>query len=267
MTETLATDYPLNEEQKHRYRMDGHIMLRRVAGAADLSTFRPALQDVVQRTVQEQDRQRRLDDYSALFHQVTNVWTMDDRLRTFVLARRFAGIAAALMGVPAIRLYHDQALFKPPGGKQTPWHQDQFYWPLDTVNMITMWMPLVDAPKTMGTMTFASGSHLTGPLVSREISAETHALFEEALARKQYPLVDYELRAGDATFHAGWTVHSAHANDSTQVREVMTIIYFADGAKILPPDNAYRKVDMEVFHPGQHPGDAAASPVNPLLYP
>ncbi|MDH3252489.1 MAG: phytanoyl-CoA dioxygenase family protein, partial [Ignavibacteria bacterium] len=177
------------------------------------------------------------------------------------------GIAAALMDAAAVRLYHDQALFKPPGGKETPWHQDQFYWPLDTVKMITMWMPLVDATKVTGTMTFASGSHLAGPMVAQAISSETHRYFEEALAREQYPLVEYELGAGDATFHAGWTVHSAHANESDHTREVITIIYFVDGARILPPDNPYRKVDMEVFHPGQHPGEIAASPLNPLLYP
>jgi ectoine hydroxylase-related dioxygenase (phytanoyl-CoA dioxygenase family) len=267
MTEDFIIEYQLSEEQKLRYRQDGHIVLRRVASGSDVGAFRPVLNDIVRHAVEQQDRQQRLDDYSALFHQVTNVWKIDVRLRKFVLARRFAGIASALMDAPAVRLYHDQALFKPPGGKQTPWHQDQFYWPLDTSKMITMWMPLVDAPKVMGTMTFASASHREGALVSRAISSETHALFEEELARKQYPLVEYELSAGDATFHAGWTVHSAHANESDRVREVITIIYFADGAKILPPDNAYRKVDMEVFHPGQHPGEIAASPLNPLLYP
>src|SRR5207249_11996994 len=57
-----------------------------------------------------------------------------------------------------ICLYHDQALFKEAGGGRTPWHQDMYYWPLDTDRTITMWMPLVDVPAEVGSMLFASGS-------------------------------------------------------------------------------------------------------------
>ena len=59
--------------------------------------------------------------------------------------------AAHLLGVDGVRLSHDQALFKEPGGGRTPWHQDQCYWPLDTDKTITMWMPLVDVPGEVGT--------------------------------------------------------------------------------------------------------------------
>ena len=38
-------------------------------------------------------------------------------------------------------------------------------------------------------------------------------------------------------------------------------------ARILQPDNNHRRVDMKVFHPGQRPGEPAASPLNPVLYP
>jgi len=62
------------------------------------------------------------------------------------------------MGVHGVQLYHDHALFKPAGGKATPWHQGQFYWPLETNHTITMWMPLIDVSQKMGTMSFASGS-------------------------------------------------------------------------------------------------------------
>ena len=68
------------------------------------------------------------------------------------------------MGVDGVRLYHDQALYKEPGGGFTPWHQDQTYWPLDTTHTITMWMPLLDIPPNVGSMRFASGSHAFGNL-------------------------------------------------------------------------------------------------------
>ena len=61
------------------------------------------------------------------------------------------------------------------GGGATPWHQDQYYWPLSTDQTITMWMPLVDVPSSVGTMTFASGSHRLGFLGSYAISDESEA--------------------------------------------------------------------------------------------
>ncbi len=47
----------------------------------------------------------------------------------------------------------------------------------------------------------------------------------------------------------------------------MTIIYIADGARIIDPaGNINREDDIESWMPGLKPGDLAASHLNPLLY-
>ena len=262
--------YPLAHEQIESYRRDGFVLLRGVLSADEVAAYRPALVEAVHehaRPRQEQDQeQKKIDDYSDIFLQVTNLWQRSEAARRFVLARRFARIAAELMGVQGMRLYHDQALFKPPGGKRTPWHQDQIYWPLDMANTITMWMPLVDAPRAMGTMTFAAGSHREGLCGDLIISDAADEFYRKLIAEREYPLVSYDLRAGDATFHAGHLLHCAEPNTTRCTREVMTVIYYADGARITEPHNDYQRVDMEVFFPGQLPGEIAASPLNPLLY-
>jgi len=43
-------------------------------------------------------------------------------------------------GCGDVRIYHDHALFKEAGGRATYWHQDQYYWPLDTADTVTMAM-------------------------------------------------------------------------------------------------------------------------------
>ena len=53
------------------------------------------------------------------------------------------------------------------------------------------------------------------------------------------------MAAGDATFHAGWTLHRAMPNTSNQMREVMTIIFFADGSRLLEADYQERKSPFE----------------------
>ena len=46
----------------------------------------------------------------------------------------------------------------------------------------------------------------------------------------------------------------------------MTIIYFADGTKVAPADNANRIADLEAWLPGCEVGGPAAGPLNPLIY-
>jgi ectoine hydroxylase-related dioxygenase (phytanoyl-CoA dioxygenase family) len=170
------------------------------------------------------------------------------------------------MGASGARLYHDQALFKEPHGGPTPWHQDQHYWPLATDDTITMWMPLVDADTSMGTMRFASGSHKEGYLGDMPISDASESKFEAFIDEKGYRVVESgAMRAGDATFHSGWTLHGAPGNSSNRMREVMTIIYFPEGTRVGPVDNANRQADLDAWLPGLKPGDLAASELNPLI--
>jgi ectoine hydroxylase-related dioxygenase (phytanoyl-CoA dioxygenase family) len=77
-------------------------------------------------------------------------------------------LAADLMEVEGVRLYHDQALFKEAGGGITPWHADQYYWPLATSKTITAWIPLQATPLEMGPLEFSAGSQQV--LTGRELS-------------------------------------------------------------------------------------------------
>ena len=262
----LDSPYTLGEQQRSDYAQDGHTVVRGLASREEVAAYRPFIKEVLDGIAAQRRADGRASVYGAFFTQVTNLWRLHDGILRFVIARRFARVAAELMGVQAVRIYHDQALFKPPGGKATPWHQDQVYWPLDTPHTVTMWMPLTDVPRSMGTMVFASGSQLHGPLTDLAISEASDAVYARLVEDRGFRLDTYDLAAGDATFHSGWTAHATHPNTSTVDREVMTIIYYEDGARIVEPASEMRKIDMEAFHPGQGPGERAASALNPLVY-
>ena len=196
-----------------------------------------------------------------------NLWPHDLGVRKFVCAQRFAKVAAELLGVTAVRVYHDQALLKEAGGGLTPWHQDQHYWPLTTDKTLTMWMPLVDVTYEMGTMHFASGSHRDGYLGDLPISDESETRFEQFIKERGYKKVPgAAMAAGDATFHYGWTLHGAPGNSSNRTREVMTIIWYPDGTRVASLDNSSRQRDRDRWLPGLKPGDLASSELNPLVY-
>ena len=74
------------------------------------------------------------DTYNKAFLQVGNIWTKNATVKEFCWGQRLARLAAELMGVRGVRMYHDQALYKEAGGGITPWHADQYYWPISNAN-------------------------------------------------------------------------------------------------------------------------------------
>ncbi len=264
----LCVPYTVTDAQAQAFQHDGHVLLRGVCSPEEIAEFRPVINAATERFKTEIRPMEERDTYGKAFLQIMNLWERDLEVRKFVLASRFAGIAARLLGVPSVRLYHDQALYKEPHGGHTPWHQDQYYWPLDTqgTQTLTMWMPLVDVSLDMGALTFASGTHIDGFMGHIKISDESEAVFESHVKEKGFPIAQQAMKAGDATFHSGWTLHCAPGNASDTMREVMTIIYFADGIKVLEPDNQNRVDDLNTWLPGAKPGEPAASPLNPVLY-
>jgi len=263
----LTSDYPLTTEHLARFHHDGHILLRGVASPQEMAAYRPAILNARDLYGAEATPLAQRDTYGKAFLKGMNLWPKDDNVRKFVLARRFAHIAAELLGVDGVRVYHDQALLKEPGGGITPWHQDQHYWPLVTDHTLTLWMPLVDVTPEMGTMHFASRSHVAGYLGDLPIGDESEAKLEQFVREHGYTKAPgVAMAAGDATFHYGWTLHGAPGNASTRNREVMTIIYYPDGTRVGPLDNASRQRDRDRWLPGLEPGDLAASELNPLVF-
>ncbi len=250
------------------FRRNGHVCVRGLASAGEVAAVRPAIEAAAARRTSGVAPIEERDTYGKAFLQAMNLWRLDETVRSFVFGRRFAAVAAALLGVDGVRLYHDQALIKEPGGGHTPWHQDQTYWPLDTAATITMWMPLADVGADIGTMTFASGSHALGDLRTPGISDATEAAFDAAVREQGLAAATHgALAAGDATFHAGWTLHRAPPNPTARLRPVMTVIYFADGARVAEPADDFQRFDLALWLKGLAPGDFAASERNPLLFP
>ena len=263
----LQDEYKLSNEQIEHYQEKGHICLRGVASKEEICTYRSVINESVAEYAKKLVPLSERDTYGKAFIQVMNIWEHSKEVEKFVLARRFAKIAADLMGVDGVRIYHDQALYKEPGGGHTPWHQDQTYWPIDTDKTITMWMPLVDVSAEMGSMSFASTTHKQGYISKLGISDESHQTLGEYVEAKGFEVMTYgAMNAGDATFHSGWTLHSAPGNPTDRTREIMTIIYVADGAVVSEVDHEARKHDLERWMPGLKTGDLVNSRLNPLVY-
>jgi len=263
----LDNRYEIRDEQVREFERNGHLQTLDLLNEQEAAAYQRVISSAVDRFNDEKRSLDERDTYGKAFLQIMNLWRVDEGVKKFVLAKRFARVAATLLGVENVRLYHDQALFKEPGGGPTPWHQDQNYWPLATNKTITLWMPMVDIPNPdMGMLTFASGSHRQGAVSDLVISDESEDAFEQYVRQHRFPLVrPAALKAGDATWHSGFTIHNAPGNRGQRMREVMTIIYYADGTRIAPPQHSFQENDLKTWLGNKAPGSLADSDLNPLL--
>lgn len=244
----------------------GHTLVEHILSSDEIAAYRPVIVTAADKYNTEKRKMADRDTYGRAFLQIMNLWRNDEAVKKFVLSKRLGKIAADLLGVENVRLYHDQALFKEPGAGPTPWHQDQYYWPIDNNNTITMWMPLIDIDVDMGMLTFASGSFKKGAIFDFEISDESETAFNDYVTNNKFPISRAKtMKAGDATFHRGFTIHNAPGNNSNQMRQVMTIIYLADGSKVSQPKNNWQKNDQAKWLMGKPVGELIDSELNPRI--
>lgn len=264
MSDELSTPYALTQDQIESYRQNGYVKLKDVLSADVLAHYGAEITRVVHalntQTLPVEER----TTYAQAFLQIGNLWEHSEVVKTFCMSKRLGRIAAELMGVDGVRMYHDQALFKEPSGGFTPWHADQFYWPLANNNSVTAWVPLQAVPIEMGPLSFCIGSQRI--LDNRDIAISDDS--EEKIGRSlnDYPKDESLFDLGEVSFHSGWTFHRAGPNTTDQMRGVMTIIYIEDGMRVAQPKNSSQENDMRNWFPGKEVGDIADTPRNPVIY-
>jgi ectoine hydroxylase-related dioxygenase (phytanoyl-CoA dioxygenase family) len=260
----LEASFHLEQQHVEHYRENGYIKLKHVLSPELLEHYRRVIHArVAELSVDSLPLEQR-STYGKAFLQVMNLWTNSPEVKEFVFGKRLARIATELMGVSGVRIYHDQALYKEPGGGITPWHADQYYWPVNSDKTITAWVPLQATPLEMGPLAFCEKSHRLQVGRDLEISDESETTLKQTL--NSFSMNDTAFGLGDVSFHAGWTFHRAGANSTDAPREVMTVIYMDENIRLTAPKNKNHTTDIERWAPGLQPGDVLSSPLNPVVY-
>ena len=266
LLQQLNTPYSLTREQIDFYQENRFIKLKQVFDQPTISYFN----EVITRRVEQMNTQttplESRSTYGKAFLQLFNLWREDDLVKELVFSKRLAKIATDLMQTSGARLYHDQALFKEGGGGITPWHADQYYWPLDTDKTITAWIPLQATPLELGPLEFSAGSHRSVEGRNLEISDESEQQIEQKLRVTDFKHVIEAFDVGEISFHSGWVFHRAGANSTSQMRKVMTIIYMDRDMRLKSPENQNQINDWNTWCPGAVIGEVINSPLNPILY-
>lgn len=266
VAKALHEPYTLTNEQIGFYENNRFIKLKQVLNAETVTYFNEVIsQKVVEmntNSIALQDR----DTYGKAFLQLFNLWKEDERIKALIFSTRLGKIAADLMQVKGVRLYHDQALFKEGGGGITPWHADQYYWPLQTDKTVTAWIPLQETPLNMGPLEFSAASHQIIEGRELAIGDESEATIQQRLRVTDFKHVIEAFDLGEVSFHSGWIFHRAGANVTNETRKVMTIIYMDRDMKLKKPQNQNQVHDWNTWCPGARVGEIIDSPINPVLY-
>jgi ectoine hydroxylase-related dioxygenase (phytanoyl-CoA dioxygenase family) len=262
----LNIPYDLTSAQIAFYKKHQFIKLKQVLSEDALQYFNEVISEQVALMNKEERALEERSTYGKAFLQLFNLWREHALVKELVFSKRIAQIASDLMEVNGVRLYHDQALFKEGGGGITPWHADQYYWPLATDKTVTAWIPLQATPLEMGPLEFSAGSHAIVEGRELEIGDESEVLIQKRLRVTDFEHIIEPFDVGEISFHSGWIFHRAGANSTQDMRKVMTIIYMDKDMLLKAPDNANQENDWHTWCPGATIGEVIDTPLNPVLY-
>jgi ectoine hydroxylase-related dioxygenase (phytanoyl-CoA dioxygenase family) len=262
----LDANYSVTPAQVKYFSENGFIKIKNIFDATVIDYMNIVISKEVDRLNNQQIPLEERDTYGKAFLQIMNLWTHTSAVKDIVFSKKIAQIATGLMQTMGVRLYHDQALFKEPKGGHTPWHADQYYWPLDTENTVTAWIPLQATPLNYGPLEFSAGSNQLTAGRDKQISDESQAFLEAELKRHAFNHVVEPFDVGEISFHRGWLYHRAGPNVSGNMRKVMTMIYMDKDTVLKTPENHNQQADWDTWCPGATVGQIVNTPLNPVLY-
>jgi ectoine hydroxylase-related dioxygenase (phytanoyl-CoA dioxygenase family) len=273
MTEVGVAEGLLNAQRVAEYRREGFIKLPSVLDAASLAM----LHDVCVATETEGPGGligEATDDESLAgrfkYHndeRYSAMWSnaFDLRLRFGVVAdivARLADVARALLGDDDVKVFWDKTFVKPPaseGTRESVWHQDFPYNPIDRRGMLTIWVALEDVPAESGALRFVPRSHHLGPLGRLDLVSQDYEL-DDILRSDDFDLVGdavtVPLLAGDATAHDALTLHGAGPNLTDRPRRAWTVVFMPGSTRYIGgphPHEAINSLGLVPFERFDHP--------------
>ena len=113
-TPALHTDFSVDAATRARFDRNGCVKLRGVLDPATVAAWAPTISQTVIDLNTEHLPLAERDTYGKAFLQVSNIWQSSEAVKSFAFTEDLARIAAELLDVRAVRMYHDQALYKEP---------------------------------------------------------------------------------------------------------------------------------------------------------
>ena len=251
MREWLDSTNQCFESIKRDFEQNGFAVLRQIVDRENLEIYKN-MHDVIQNDLITPGRH----DLGSHKEKVSTndsenigqiMWPSDliQNSREGPIHRRAYEISKSLMTPSShndeISFDFDMLIYKPAHSMtETPWHQDEAYWPSEIPDKqaITVWTALDPATKANGAMWFVPFSHL-GELHEHESAGpESHVLKTKNEIKEDMGIC-VELEAGDAVFWHGRTLHYSRGNATSQKRRTYIVNFRPESCVAFERENGF----------------------------
>lgn len=148
---------------------------------------------------------------------------------------RMLDVVEGFLG-PDIALFASHYIAKRPhDGQAVLWHQDGSYWPLEPMEVVTLWLALDPTTPENGCLRLVPRSHTMQLHEMQQRDDVENVLGSEldpSLVDEE-AAVDVILEPGDVEIHHPNLIHGSHANTSSMWRRGLTIRYIPASTRIV----------------------------------
>jgi phytanoyl-CoA hydroxylase len=236
----------ITKAMKTGYDQNGFIVIEDFLNTRELAHWCEMTEQAVRERLEQRNGLTNQNDpdayYARVFVQCVKLADTHAGMRELMFDERLGKVAGELSGADGIRIWHDQALFKPPYGNPTAWHLDNPYWSFSNPQALSIWVALDDATLANGCLWYLPGTHKLARDENSGIGENTGALFKLYPEWRKMKAVAAPAKAGTAVLHNGHVAHAAGANMTPGRRRAMTCAYMPDGStfngkkNVLPDD-------------------------------
>lgn len=212
----------LSKEEIVRFHEQGYLVFERLIRGEKLAYYKGVFDELVERGSQlreqiphwtlELDADRK--PIPGLLHKVQGVCVVEPRVLELAREPELLDRVEALLG-PDLDVFGTKFFPKlPNGGTSTHWHQDNFYFHMESDQIISCGIYLEDSDLENGCLCVVPGSHREG-IADHERDPTTHGSWTQV---DEARAVDLVIPAGTVALFSANLLHGARDNHSDRTR-------------------------------------------------
>ena len=209
----------IKQKIKKKYKRDGYAIIKNVIS--------PELAKEIENHVHWLSRKYPNTRPEAFHH---NMLIHDPFIHHILGQKTILDIVEMIIG-PNIALFGAHYIAKKPlSGQPVGWHQDGSYWPLEPMDVVSVWLAGTHSNKKNACMRVIPGTHKKRLLKPSEmIKLDTRDYVLDLAIHPddidETSSIDIELSPGDISIHNPFIIHGSNANISSQWRIGLTLRY------------------------------------------
>jgi len=265
-------DTKLSEREIDEFHETGYHIQNQLFWESEITELRRACSDVCngvyETGVEPDERYWNPGDDPLAMHKIDNCWKSNSVIKNAVTNSRLGHIAAQLLGVRQMRLWHDQLSWKPAnGGKVATWHQDWAYWQMiRECRTMSCWIALDDVDPMSGPMIYLVGSHKMGLVPKPTAISGDNEMFPDIPELRELPRVPVIIPAGAVAFHHGLTFHGSGKNQSNHERGALVSHMLSGDCTYRPMNTHICEKKMREYDEYPEDGEVIRGPQFPITW-